>query len=669
MQVIRLSRKKQRNIFNKAIESVQAFGLELCYSKPEILSLYAAHAPFGGNVVGLEAAAWRYFGRPAQRLSWSECAALAVLPNSPALIHPGRNRQALLIKRNRLLAKLHHNRIIDSTEYRLALGEPLPDETRPLPMDAPHLLDRLGKQFPGHSVNTTIDVHLQERVNRIVSNYYFLYRQNEIHNLAALVLDTQTGSVLAYVGNSPGEGSDKGHRVDAVMAHRSTGSLLKPFLYLAALHEGRILPDMLLIDIPTFYSDYRPQNYSHTFDGAVPAGQALSRSLNVPAVRLLHDYGTERLLQFLHQMGLTNINRAASHYGLSLILGGAESSLWSLTGAYASLGRMLNGYNVTKDTVMLNDIHDPYLMNSRVNVRGNKSCYFTDMASLWHVLEALSDVKRPEDEAGWERFHGGQKVAWKTGTSFGFRDAWAIGVTPRYTIGVWVGNATGEGRPGIVGGQVAAPVLFELFRLLPASSWFTVPHDAMIPVPVCRQSGFRAGMDCPDVDTLYAGVAAIDAPVCRYHLLLNLSEDERFRVNGLCYPVEKMKQKSWFVLPPVSEWYFKSHNPWYRPLPSLMAGCFDDSDNPIGMVYPQANTRVFLPVGIDGATLPLVATATHRSFGAELFWYLDDEYIGTTGGLHQKEFFPSLGQHVITVVDAEGHKLQRLFHCVGRGDQ
>ena len=669
MQVVRLSGQNRRNIWNKLLESIMAVGLELTRSKQEILSLYTAHAPFGGNVVGLEAASWRYFGRPPHQLSWSESAALAVLPNSPALIHPGRNRQALFLKRNRLLAKLYQKKIIDEVEYRLALDEPLPDETNPLPALAPHLLDRLAKQSPGERIFTTIDYHLQQRTNAVVSNFHGIYRQGEIHNLAAIVLDTQTGDVLAYVGNTPGHSADKGHQVDVVMARRSTGSLLKPFLYLAALRDGLILPQMLLPDIPTYYSDYRPENYSHTFDGAVPAGQALSRSLNVPAVRLLNDFGTDKMVQFLRQMGLSEIDKPASHYGLSLMLGGAESSLWSLTGAYASMARILAGYDRHAEQVSLKDIHPPVLTEpDRVSSDG-RPCHFVDMASLWHIMEALADVKRPEEEAGWEQFSGGRKVAWKTGTSFGFRDAWAIGTTPRYTVGVWVGNATGEGRPGIVGGQVAAPVMFELFRLLPSSAWFQTPHDAMVPVPVCRQSGYRAGSDCPDVDTLYAGPSAVEAPVCKYHSLVNLSADGLFRVNSACYPVGQMVQKSWFVLPPVYEWYFKSRNPWYQPLPPLMDGCSDDRDRPIGMVYPEANARIFLPVGIDGKPQPLVATATHRQFNVVLYWYLDDVYVGATQGIHQQELSPTMGQHVITVVDQAGQRLALFFECVGRGDQ
>lgn len=669
MQVVRMSGKRPRNAWNKLLESIQAIGLELTHTKQDILALYAAHAPFGGNVVGLEAASWRYFGRPPHQLSWSECASLAVLPNSPAMIHPGRNRQTLLLKRNRLLGKLFRAGVMDEVDFNLAMDEPLPDESVPLPSLAPHLIDRLSKRQPGQRIYTGIDYHLQSRAVNVVSNFHAIYQQSEIHNMAAIVLDTQTGHVLAYIGNSSGKLIDKGHQVDIVMARRSTGSLLKPFLYLAALQEGLILPNMLLPDIPTYYSDYRPENYSHTFDGAVPAGQALSRSLNVPAVRLLDDLGTNKMVQFLRLMGIHEIDRSASHYGLSLMLGGAESSLWSMAGAYASMGRMLPYDGLRVDGRSKASVHPPILVDDHDSRAPRQSDGFFDVASVWHVMEALSGVKRPDEEAGWEQFHGGRRVAWKTGTSFGFRDAWAIGVTPRYTVGVWVGNATGEGRPGIVGGQVAAPVMFELFRLLPPTEWFAPPYDAMVPVPVCRQSGYRAGVDCPNVDTLLVGTLSVEAPVCPWHRLVNLTDDRRYRVNSSCYPVERMITESWFVLPPVYEWYFKSRNPWYQPLPPMMAGCSGNPDRPIGIVYPEEGTRVFLPVGFDLQPQPLVATATHRRSDAILYWYLDDLYVGTTQGVHQQEILPTPGIHLLTVVDQDGQRMVRTFHCVGRGDQ
>ncbi|HKL91216.1 MAG TPA: transglycosylase domain-containing protein, partial [Allomuricauda sp.] len=300
-QVIRLSRKNQsRTYWEKLIEVFMATRLEFRYSKEEILKRYASHTPYGGNVVGLETAAWRYFGIPAHELSWGQSAALAVLPNAPALIFPGRNEQTFLDKRNRLLKKLWDKEIIDQTTYELAIAEPLPQKPFPLPDLAPHLTERIRNEHPGKRVTTSIQRPLQQRLNLLAERHYRQLQSNEIHNLAILVLDVETRKVLGYVGNSP---SDETHAnyVDIITKKRSTGSTLKPFLFASLLDEGQLLPNSLVEDVPTVINGYNPQNFNLKHVGAVPASKALSRSLNVPAVRLLREYGLQKFYNKLHK--------------------------------------------------------------------------------------------------------------------------------------------------------------------------------------------------------------------------------------------------------------------------------------------------------------------------------------------------------------------------------
>ena len=267
MQVIRLARKgKSRTILEKIIEMVLAMRLELSASKEEILSLYASHAPFGGNVVGIHAASWRYWGRPPDQLSWAETATLAVLPNAPALIHPGKNRAWLVIKRNRLLDKMEAAALIDSLDCSLAKLEALPEKPLPLPSSAPHLMDRIYQTSQGLTVRTSIDASLQERVEGIIEDHHKRLLHNNIHNACCLVLDTQTGEVLAYVGNTRNPGKPEfSSAVDIITAPRSTGSILKPVLYCLMLEEGEILPGTLVPDIPTHYTGYSPKNFSMTY--------------------------------------------------------------------------------------------------------------------------------------------------------------------------------------------------------------------------------------------------------------------------------------------------------------------------------------------------------------------------------------------------------------------
>ena len=317
MQVIRLSRnQRSRTVVEKIKEMILAVRLELSYSKEEILALYAAHAPFGGNVVGLEAACWRYFARRPDQLTWAESAMLAVLPNNPSLVFPGRSPDRLLEKRNSLLDKLERNAVIDSLTCSLAKAEPLPSAPHSLPMLAPHLLNRIKQERAAgmHSLFiTSLDKTLQSRVNEIVLRHHRQLAGNGIHNAAALVLDVDTKEALAYVGNIPDlSDHDHGNHVDVITARRSTGSILKPLLYAAMLDSGEMLPQELVPDIPTRIGSFMPQNFTKTYQGAVPAHIALARSMNIPAVRMLNEYGVDRFYNLLKDMGMTSLHRSAS---------------------------------------------------------------------------------------------------------------------------------------------------------------------------------------------------------------------------------------------------------------------------------------------------------------------------------------------------------------------
>ena len=370
-QVIRLSRKgKKRTYFEKLIELILATRLEFNKSKKEILNLYASHAPFGGNVVGIDMAAWRYFGAPSNKLSWAENATLAVLPNAPSLIYPGKNQQRLLEKRNRLLKKLLSKNKIDTLTYELSIKESLPQKPFNLPQIAPHLLDFISKKNKGNRIQTTINYSLQKQINNIVKRNYNILSQNEIRNMAVLVMDIKTREVKSYVGNTP---TTKAHQkdVDIIQSGRSTGSVLKPLLYSAMMDKGELLPEELVPDIPTVIAGYAPKNFSETYNGAVPANKALARSLNIPAVRLLQKYGLQRFSDEITAFKIRNIKYSADHYGLSLILGGAEASLWDLCKTYAGLAGTLNHYTNSSSEYFTNEFIEPILLKGKKASFGN----------------------------------------------------------------------------------------------------------------------------------------------------------------------------------------------------------------------------------------------------------------------------------------------------------
>ncbi|NVO08679.1 MAG: penicillin-binding protein 1C [Bacteroidales bacterium] len=666
MQVIRLSRKGQSRSFSeKIVEIVLALRLELSYSKNKILRLYASHAPYGGNVVGIDAAAWRYFGRSANELSWAETASLAILPNAPSIIFPGKNQVAFKNKRNRLLKKLLNAGEIDSLTYSLSIQEPLPGEPKELPQLAPHLLTRaIIEGYSGKNVKTTINSNLQSRINNIVEYHKPRLEANSIHNIAVLVLDIETGNTLAYIGNTNPDSTATGKSVDVIKSPRSTGSILKPFLYAAMLNDGLILPNTLIPDIPTQIGSYAPKNFYPTYDGAVPASRALARSLNVPAVRMLQMYGVPKFHHVLNKMGLTTIKRSPDSYGLSLVLGGAEATLWDLAGVYSSLARMLNHFRPLQSRYNKLDIHPPtYISDTTRKTPIIDDHSILGAASIFLTFEAMREVARPDELSGWKYFASTRSVAWKTGTSYGHRDAWAIGLNPNQVVAVWVGNASGEGRADLTGVSAAAPIMFDVFGLLPPSGWFERPIDDMAFIPVCKQSGQRATDICEPIDSVWVPIAGLETPPCPYHRMIHLDEKGKYRVNDKCYDRDKMQHQSWFVLPPAMEWFYKSKKPDYRVLPSYLQGCKPENpQKPMAMLYPRIiNAIISIPVNLDGTPSDIIFEAVHRTADATIYWHLDDKYVGTTKAFHKLALRPSTGKHVLTLVDGDGETLVTTF--------
>ena len=671
MQVIRLATQRERTVKSKLIEMVQALRLELGLSKKEILGLYCAHAPFGGNVVGIEAASWRYFQRPPSSLSWAESAMLAVLPNAPGLIHTGKNRELLLKKRNFLLHKLYEEGEIDSLTYSLSVEEEIPPHPFALPQEAPHLLDYLMKKEVGKAYYTSLDRGLQNKVAEIVDDHYSRLSLNHIFNAAVLVVDIHTGKVVAYCGNTlPKNKYLHENNVDIIQAPRSTGSTLKPFLYAAALQEGKLLPSQLLVDIPTFYKNFSPKNYHRDFDGAVPANKALSRSLNVPFVRVLEDYDVARFCRILNKAGVHHINKSPDHYGLSIILGGAESTLFEIVGVYASMMRTLHSYNSDSGVYYKEDFQAPLVLAKDSLQRGEQTSDYPvfSAGSIYTTLEAMTLLERPLEETGWQYFASGRKIAWKTGTSFGFRDAWSVGLTTDYAVGVWVGNATGEGRPDIIGGKTAAPIMFDVFRLFPSTRWVEPPYEDLDETEVCSISGYKAGAYC-EVDTVYVPSNNGVAETCPYHLLVHLDQNKQYRVNSECYNVSKMVHQPWFVLPPTMELYYSQKNPLYRKLPPPYKGFHDQNIKKMEFVYPQNDNKLFIPKGIDGEIQAVVLNVAHTDPSATLFWFLDEEYLGQTQDTHLLEAVLPLGKHLLSVTDSQGNAIYKWVDCIGRGDK
>lgn len=658
MQLARLSRgNPPRTLTEKLWEILMALKGEIIYTKKEILTGYAAHAPFGGNVVGLDAACWRFFGIGPDQISWAQAATLAVLPNSPALIFPGKNQEALKRKRNKLLVRMWGRHLIDSMTYSLAIQEPVPGPPKAMPQLVPQLALRLiNAGQGGRKIKTTLNASLQQQVSDIVARYHQLYRDNQIYNAAAMVLDVHTGKVLAYIGNINDTSGNHSNRVDIITAPRSYGSLLKPVLYMAALDAAKICPESLLPDYPASFGSFSPKNFNLEFDGVVAADQALIRSLNIPHVFLLQRYGTHLFLNALQNLGMTTFEKPAAHYGLSLILGGGESTLWQLTGAYAALAhRLVNEQDTT--------FTETFLAAGESASTQLSSVYHTERfhpSSIWSAFEVMTNLYRPGENGHWEQFSSSEKLAWKTGTSFGNRDGWAIGVSSRYAVGVWIGNASGEGRSGLIGADYAAPVMFDIFSLLPDAAWFSRPEKGWKTIPLCRQSGDRASPNCPDIVMKAVPESCSNAPVCNFHQIIHLDPSGKFRVNSNCVDPADMRNESWFVLTPIEAWYYRKKHSSYLSLPPVKPECqfASNPDQMMSLIYPSDGAKIYIPKEREGNQGKVVFETAHRDANAVIYWHADDTYIGCTSKTHSMEINLPAGMHHFTLIDNKGNSIR-----------
>lgn len=670
MQVIRLSRKgKPRTLYEKLIEMVLSLQLELRFSKEEILRMYASNAPFGGNIVGLEAAAHRYFNRSPFNLSLSETALLAVLPNAPSLIHPGRNREILQKKRDRLLEKMYSKNLIDSFEFRLYREESVPYSPESLTDIAYHLTEKIKLENGPGKYFTGIDPVLQERVKSLLEERKKTLYGTGVFNAACIVVEVETGQVLAYAGNIRNtEHPEYGGDVDIISSPRSTGSILKPLLYTEMMYRGEILPHTLIPDIPTRYGNYSPKNFNRDYKGVIPASEALIRSLNVPSVRMLNMYGTNRFYQDLKTMGFSGLRYPSEHYGLSLILGGAETSLFDLAGIYSSMARVLNHFTEESGSYYRNDWRMPEVIRKNQEEQGiAEEQGIMGAGSVWLCFEALRELKRPDIESGWKNFSSGRKLAWKTGTSFGFRDAWAVGITPGYVVAVWTGNASGEGRPGLTGLSSSAPIMFDVFNVLPETGWFRSPYDGLVKVPVCKVSGYLAGRYC-ESDTAWIPLAGKSGKTCPYHKRIHLDPSGKFRIFRNCMESAGIIHRNWFVLPPAEEWYYKRNEIDYQDLPPVHASCKgQDNIDQIQVIYPEYGSRIYIPYEYDGKKGRVVFEAAHRNPSSILFWSIDNKYTGETRDFHKMELVIPEGDHRLTLTDGEGNQITLPFTILEKG--
>ena len=543
-------------------------------------------------------------------------------------------------------------------------AEQLPEKPKSLPALAPHLLQRaINEGHQGSAIQSSVLHNLQQRVRDKTNRYSASLSHSEIYNAAVLVVEVETGKTLAYVGNTFNDPADHGQHVDIIQAKRSPGSLLKPFLYAASLDAGTILPEELLPDIPLIYKGFAPQNFDKKFHGAVKAHEALAKSLNVPFVFLLRQYGYQKFHQKLKNLGLKSLNQPAHHYGLSMILGGSEATLWELTAMYAGLVRAAQPPLLINDQPVYHD--NSYLLADAPPVTGSGANDEIRPSAAWYTLKALKALNRPEGYQQWQSFKSSRDISWKTGTSYGFKDAWAIGTNGKYVIGVWTGNADGEGRPELTGVKTAAPLLFDLFSDLKEGKTLEPPYQpARL---LCQQSGLIAGDYCDQTHELEIPDYMTLGKTCHYHHRVFLNQEETHQVNSSCYAVNSMKPKNWLVLPAVQAWYYKIYHPLYIDPPKYDQDCNSSKKSDfMELIYPREFTKVFIPKELDGTAGKAIFEVAHRKPATTIYWHLDDQYIGKTSQTHQMGIHSKAGNHKISLVDQDGNTLEQRFEIISQ---
>ncbi len=652
MQVARIRGRHSRTWGYKLMEMFQALKIELHYSKKSILKLYLDHAPYGSNIIGYRAASARYFRKAPNELSWAEASLLAVLPNAPSLVSPLSNPEILRKKRNALLKRLLQKKEIDSTTYQLSLVENIPQKEYPFEVVAGHLTQRLKKQNSGAIVTTTLDYKIQKHLEYRVSQYSFTLRQQGIKNAAVLVVETQTGKVKAYVGSQNFFDREGLGQVDGVMARRSSGSILKPFLYALSMDEGIILPQTQVTDIPSYFDAFTPNNADEKYNGVIPSKEALVRSLNIPAVRLLNTYGVNKFYSFLTHAGVSTLFRQPDDYGLPLILGGAEVTVWDMATLYKGLG----------SRGKFSPIH--YLLKDSARYR-NEHRDLISSGACFLTLEMLKELKRPGSEYYWEQYQNQKPLAWKTGTSYGHKDAWAVGVSPQWTIAVWVGNFDAESNLNLSGAASAGPLLFGIFNYLPKDpklKWFENIEMDFREVEICQETGFLAGSNCPNKTRVNAPVYMLPLRLCPYHEQVFVDDQEKYSVCSFCWG-NGHHEKKVLIYPADIAYYLKQRGQPVNNIPDHNPACEKIAGtDPLKILYPIDSARIWIPRDFDGNYQKVIAKLAHHHPDKKVFWYLDGNFLGTSSGNHNKAIEIKTGWHQLSVTDEDGHSSRIRFY-------
>ncbi len=647
MQLARLTEPRPRNLRAKLHQVWRACQYESLYSKDQILTMYLNLAPYGGNVEGVGAAAHIFFNKPAAELSWAEACQLAILPQSPNGHDPVRQPDSARSARNDLAQGLWDAGIIDQQIHEEILSSPLPTHRWPSPFNAPHFSRWTRQRHPGHAtLRTTLDAAVQTRTEEIVAGRVRRLRPLGITQGAAVILDSRSGQIIAMVGSADFHDEKHQGQVNGAVAPRSPGSTLKPLVYAMAFDRGLTTPDALIEDVPRWFADYSPKNFDGLFQGVVKTGKALQSSLNVPAVALAAELEQSQgggLHGFLKDAGVASLDKPSGHYGLTLVLGGGEVTLLELASLYGLLARQ-GVWLPTRDVLPKAETAD---LGRRLLGEG----------AAWLTMQELKGVQRPDPEILWQGTSRRFEIPWKTGTSYGYRDAWSVGIAGPWVVAVWLGNFSGEGSPHLTGGEVAAPLLFSLIEGLSLESsgtWHQRP-PSVAERQICALSGCPVGDHCGPAVTGFYLPGISPSSVCTIHRTVEVDALSLQTVCSRCRADRLTKQLPVEWWPPQVASYLVSGGLALPNIPAHNPDCpaFGPSEAPV-ITSPQSGSEYFLRRGVP---LEDQAIALDASFGTsirQVWWFVDGVLLQEVRPGEKVFYVPTPGRHQFKVVDDAG---------------
>ena len=637
MQVARALEPKRRTYLNKFVEIFRAFQLEIKYSKSEIFQLYLNLVPYGGNIEGVKSAAILYFKKDPDHLSLAEITALSIIPNKPSSLVIGKNNAQIVIERNKWLNWFRSEKIFTSKEISDALNEPLTASRNQVPKLIPHLSQKLRKTGQT-DIYTNISLNTQSKIEKIVQDYSRSYNLQNIKNAAVIVIDNRTHKIVSYLGSADFNDSADGGQVNGAAAIRQPGSTLKPLVYAMSIDEGLLTPKSIINDVAVSYAGYAPENYDRQFNGQVAMDYALEHSLNIPAVKTLGLLGKEKLISMLATCGFEQIKKDQRKLGLSMILGGCGATLEELTALYS---------------VFANDglFIRPIISGAS---KTSASHRIISPASVFMINEILSKVNRPDFPLNWQSTEHMPKIAWKTGTSYGKRDAWSIGYNKNYTVGVWLGNFSGTGVPSLSGANTATPLLFRVFNTIDYDTdeeWFRQPEGCSNRL-VCSETGLPPADFCQNIIGDYFIPMISTTKTCDHMREVIVSPDEKMSFCRSCMPETGYKKKMYhnFSMDILS--YFGEKKITYDRIPAHNPDC--------EKVFQESGPAILSPKNGSEYLLskknpePLQLSCNAGSDVSKVYWYINDRFYKSSEATAKQFFIPEEGPVKISCTDDKG---------------